>query len=254
MEINEEMKTAVAIALACIVAVSFASTTAFGAQPTGQAADATGQNRLIDVTGTYTVVVDPDEANVYFGVEKDSNTAADAQKDVANRMAAIRSALALKGIASSDIETSSYSVNKKYDWVNGITVDRGYTALHVIKVKVRDTSKVGAVIDAAVGAGADKVNRIEFGLSDAKKAELKKQALTEAAKNARMQADAIASGLGVKITGVESASTTTYSYQPYPMYGGAVMAESVARDDAPTEIDPKSVSMSATVSVTFSFE
>jgi uncharacterized protein YggE len=96
------------------------------------------------------------------------------------------------------------------------------------------------------------VQYVSFALSDAKRAEVRKQALTEASKNAREQADAIAKGLNVRITGIERVSVG-YDYQPYPyVYGKALAAG--ASESAPTQVDPANVEVSATVQVTFSFE
>jgi uncharacterized protein YggE len=252
MEKQKVQNMAIALAIIVILVSGF-GTAAFAQTNDVKANDTNSDQKIIDVTGTYTVSGDPDKAEIYMGFEANRETAQEAQTEVANKMASIRAALALKGVSSSDIETVQYDVSPNYDCVDGQSIPRGYTAIQMIKVKTTDISEVGSLVDAASGAGANKIESIQFGLSDAKTEELKKQALTEAAKSARGQADAIATGLGARIIGAEKASTT-YDYQPYPLYGGAVMAETTTKAIAPTQIDASQVKVSATVQVTFSFE
>ena len=109
----------------------------------------------------------------------------------------------------------------------------------------RDREKAAAHLDA----GANKVNQISFGLSDAKREQLYTDALADAAKNARVKADAIAEGLGVRITGIVSASEGYVSVTPYYRSLGA--AESAVSYD--TEISAGDVSVSASVSVVYEF-
>jgi hypothetical protein len=208
---------------------------------------------VLTATGTYTATADPDRAEIVLGVEEQANDASIAQRAVADKMALIRTALTNVGISKDSIETVNYDISPRYDWEHGRNDVIGYTATQTIRVKLTDLSKVGQVVDAAGDAGANRVDYISFTLSDAKRAELKKQALTQAARNAREQADAAASGLGVKVTQVRKIDTNGVDYQPYYRYyaGAEVMAAGAA---APTEIEPSSVGISATVRVEFAFQ
>jgi hypothetical protein len=208
---------------------------------------------VLTTTGTYTATADPDRAEIVLGVEEQASDAAIAQRAVADKMARIRTALTNLGIGKDSIETMNYDISQRYDWEHGRNDVIGYTATQTIRVKLTDLNKVGQVVDAAGDAGANRVDYVSFTLSDAKRAELKKQALTQAAKNAREQADAAAAGLGVKVTSVRKIDTNGVDYQPYYRYlGGAEVKTMEAA--APTVIEPSSVGISATVSVEFAFE
>lgn len=205
----------------------------------------------LTATGTYTATADPDRAEIVLGVEEQASDAAVAQKAAADKMARIREAMGKLGIAKDGIETVNYDIYPRRDWQrDGQTV--GYTVSHTIRVKLADLTKIGPVIDAASDAGANRIDHVGFTLSDAKRAELKKQALTQAARNAREQADAAAAGLGVKVTRVQKIDTNGADYQPYYRYYGGAMAAGMEAG-APTEIEPRSVGVSATVTVEFAF-
>ena len=75
----------------------------------------------------------------------------------------------------------------------------GYRATNTINVTVDDVARAGAVLDAGIGAGANLANGLSFGFKDA--SGLRCQALDQAARIARADADALAAVLGVRISG-----------------------------------------------------
>jgi uncharacterized protein len=83
--------------------------------------------------------------------------------------------------------------------------DTAYRAHEVIEVRVRDLSKVGAVIDAALGLHITQISGIRFsaGKTDA----AREEALREASVNARKQAETIAEASGAKLGRIISLST-----------------------------------------------
>jgi len=205
----------------------------------------------IDASGHYVLNAEPDKVDIALGVEVQANSAADAQRSAANTMDNIRTRMSLIGIAKSDISTASYYVTEVRDWSKDSTTVVGYKVTHMITVTSKDTSKAGAIIDAASSAGANQVYGVSFGLTDEKTAQLKKAALTEAAKNAMEKANAMADGLGVKVLRVqkiaESSSGYTPLYRDYA-YAAAPMAEGAA-----TSVEAGTVSVTADVSATFEF-
>src|SRR5690606_22103383 len=118
----------------------------------------------------------------------------------------------------------------------------GYTATNVVRVTMDDVRRVGTVIDAATGAGANQVQRIRFTLADEGAA--KSEALRLAARDARAKAASLATALGlrfVRIRAVAEASAT-----PRPFYD-----LELARVAAPTTpILPGSIETTATVTLT----
>jgi uncharacterized protein YggE len=206
----------------------------------------------ITVSGEATVTVTPDEAQMYIGVRTDAATAEEAQQENANIMDDVMSALKSEGIASADIETSYFSVYPNYDWVGGRSVLRGYTAQHELRVTTENLEKVGDYLDTASAAGANDIGDIRFDLSEESQAEVRNDALSEAAQNAESKADAIAGSLGVNVGEVLSVSES-YSYYPAPRYAGGfeVMAMEEA---APTQISPENIEVSASVTIQYRIE
>ena len=79
----------------------------------------------------------------------------------------------------------------------------GYTATNVVEVTLDDLTLVNKVIDTATQSGANVVQKLQFQLKN--RAAVRAQALRQAAQQARISADAIAAGLGVKVVRVMSA-------------------------------------------------
>jgi uncharacterized protein YggE len=239
----------IGIILVAVVSMSFFATNMGVAQQEGE------EKRTISVSGVYAISVDPDKAEVTIGVENQETTAQLSQQQNAKLIEKIKSTLLANGISKTDIETSYYSVYpvKTYpracyegDCDNEPRIT-SYRTTHLLKVTVRDIDKVGKCIDLAVNAGANKVNQISFGLSDEKRDTLYNDALAEAARNARIKADAIADGLGVRVTDIVSASEGYVSVTP--IYRS--LSASEASYD--TDISPGEVSVSASVSVVYEF-
>ena len=205
----------------------------------------TPSQRSVTVTGTATIKAAPDEAVVSLGVQTQANTAQGALTENAVRMTAVLNALADEGIDKSDIATSYVSLYPTYGQ-NGQEVT-GYQASNQIDVTVRDLSKVGRVIDAAVGAGANLTNGITFQLSDQNQGV--NQALADAVKNARDKAETLAAAgnasLGDVVTIQEGTPPSVY---PPIMYDRALAAGAAS---TPTPIQPPTLETQVTVTVTW---
>ena len=202
----------------------------------------TPSQRSVTVTGTATIKASPDEAVVSLGVQTQANTAQGALSDNAAKMTKVLAALADQGIAKADIGTSYVSLSPTYGQ-NGQQIT-GYQAQNEIDVTIHDLSKVGPVIDAAVGAGANLSNGITFQLSDQNQGE--NQALTDAVKNARDKAEALAAAgnasLGDVLTIQEGTPVYPITYDRFAAAGAA---------SAPTPIEPPTIQTQVTVTVTW---
>ena len=72
-------------------------------------------------------------------------------------------------------------------------------------VTVRDLTKIGSILDAAVKAGANKIYGIQFDLEDREAAQ--QQAITVAMENAQARAEVLAEAAGVELGQVISLQT-----------------------------------------------
>jgi len=195
------------------------------------------------VSGTGTVKVSPDVADVQLGVQITRETVKAARDDAAAAMTEVIAALRNLGIADADIQTSYINIGPVYDYNSGQRIT-GYQVSNVVNVHVRDLAKLADVVDATVTAGATTVNSITFDVSN--RTELEQQARELAVHDARAHADTLAAAAGVGITGVASISETQMATPfPYPMAAG-LMAEAKS-----TPVMPGTSSVSLTVTVVY---
>lgn len=205
--------------------------------------------KTIDVQGTYTVKKDPDKVWLSLGVETQDQTAQAAEntnKEISNNL---YKSLEKLGLTSKDYKTESYYVNPITDWQEGNKI-KGYTATHMIRVDTDKINLASPILDAAVDAGANLIYGVYFDLSDNARETAKAETLKKATEVARQKADAIAEGLGAKITGIKSVSDSSVNY--YPMVYREMAIADVSSKGAESIItQPGNVEVTSTVSVTY---
>ena len=221
-----------------------------GCLSTADAAPSAADNasvRTIDVSSTGSASAAPDLATVTVAVEARADSADAARQQVADDVATMRDAIRKLGIPDSDVSTTSYFVGPEYDYNNGARTVVGYRAVHSFQIDA-DVDQAGDVVDAAVENGATQVQGVQFTLSDERRKQLRKQALTEAMTNAHDDAGTIAEAAGVSLGPLHSASTSDVGYpRPVPM-----VAEAGASDGSTkTTVEPGPVEVTATVSVSY---
>ncbi|HUA36405.1 MAG TPA: SIMPL domain-containing protein [Candidatus Binataceae bacterium] len=211
-----------------------------------------------DSAATRTIVVDgsgeaqatPDTASLNLAIQTTGRTAAQASganADLASKVvAALKSKLGDKGTVS----TGGYSLNPEYDQRPGREHPSivGYTAQNSITVETGQLDLVGELIDAAIGAGANSVNYLNFSLKN--DADARAKAITMATHDAREQAQALADALGVKLGKIVKATTVS---EPQPIRMERPMM-AMAKMSAPTPVEPGQVSVSASVTLTYEIE
>jgi hypothetical protein len=197
--------------------------------------------KTIQVSAVGTVSATPDETILRLAVLTQSYTATQATQENAVAMASVIQALVNLGVASDSLKTVTYSLTTIYDNAKSPPRLVGYSARNEIQVTLTNISITGKAIDAAVAAGANEVDEVTFTLTAQTYATLQKQALQMAIKDASGQAQAIASGLGLRIVGPITV-TTVYSYQPSVSRLGANVL---------TPIQPGTLQISTSIQVTY---
>lgn len=203
----------------------------------------------ITIDGEGLVVGKPDVATVTIGVDTKASDVAGAQEQNTATTNILTEKIKGLGILADDIQTSYYSVYENFVW-NADTEtseSQGWVVSQTLTVKVRDTSKVSALLAVAGQNGATNVYGPSFTIDDP--SQLKVQAREEAVADAAAKAAQLAATLGVKLGGVVSYSEYSggqvYSYDSYALatsekaYGGAPNIESGTNE------------VSLTVSVTY---
>jgi uncharacterized protein YggE len=210
--------------------------------------------RTIIVTGQGEVTAAPDLAIVAVSVETSAAKAASAVGENATRSATV--AAALKALIGKDdkLTTTRYSLDPRYEPAKpGQPTEpriTGYVAHNEVQVETHKIDGAGALIDAAIAAGANRVSSLQFTLSN--RNEQLRAALEKAGAEARAQAESVAKALGVKLKGVISAATSTAPMVPPRFFEGRGMAAMAA--SPPTPIEPGTVSVSASLQVTYEIE
>ena len=215
-----------------------------------QGPDAVSARKTIRATAEATVTATPDQAEMNVGVVTQAPTAEQASAENAKKTDAVLAAVRRALDAGAEVKTVGYSVTPNYVYPrDGVGEPRitGYTASNTVRVKTGDLTRVGPVIDAATGAGANNVQGLQFSLKD--ESAVKAEALGQAARKARQQAESIGKALGVTVTGVVYAEEGGPTVRPV-LYD-AMEARTAAA--AKTPIEPGTVEVHATVTVLMSF-
>ncbi|MBM7865113.1 SIMPL domain-containing protein [Lentzea nigeriaca] len=161
-----------ALAVACLVTVSVPA----------QAAE----SGTVAVSGHGKASAVPDLAVISVGVEVRKPTATEAEAAQSTAARALLEAVRAQGVSDRDIRTENMWLNPVYesDQAGGNSHLAGFQAGQAFTVKVRDVSRTGTVLHAAVAAAGDagRINWITFDLED--RAALRHQARAAAFKNA----------------------------------------------------------------------
>jgi uncharacterized protein YggE len=221
---------------------------ALGSQSTTSVGEGTVVDKTLSISGSGVVYVKADKAVVVLGVYTEDKLASTAIDENAALMTSVIKALKAMGYSDDDIQTTSYSVYPNYNWEVRMII--GYQVTNMIQVKVTDLDKVGAVIDAATGAGANRVDSVSFGIKDETSAKMKLDAYKKAIADVKAKSDVITSGLGISIKGVQSVSESSYSSPIY--YGG--MDYSGISSKAPTPILNSNLSVTVTLNIVYLIE
>lgn len=208
----------------------------------------------IRVTGTGEVRATPDQATADFGVETVAATAREAAAQNAQRMEQVIAALVRAGVPRERIETRDYNVFPEHDprpqMEGGEPRIRGYRVMNTVSATTHEVGRVGGLIDAALGAGANRVHGVRFGLRDPQR--YRAQAIAEAARRARADAEALASAMGVTLGQAREASTADVAHGP-PIMMERLQAADVGLANAPTPINPGEQVIRATVTIVYTF-
>lgn len=179
----------------------------------------------ITVSGTAVSMVTPNKAQIMLGVTNQAATAAAALSANNTIMAQVTSAMRRLGIPLSDIATSGLSINPNYNQANPPAVT-GYQVSDNLTVTT-SVGLAGRAIDKAVAAGANQVNGVNFVTPPSS---TYRQAYHAALRNARVQSEAVASGIGEHVLGVTSVVIQSQGAPPpqLTMFNAAVSAPSTA--------------------------
>lgn len=201
------------------------------------------------VTGEGKVDVVPDTAYIDAGITvRNASTVEEARRKLDEANNKVIGSLKNLGIDKKDIKTSNYSINPNIVYRNNQDIESGYNGNASIQIIVRKTDLVSQVIDVATTAGATDVNGPRFAVDDPSK--FREEARNKAIKNAREQAQKIASSLGIRlgrvVNMVESGPST-----PPPVYANRAMSLEGSVDKSTPDIEQGSETITSSVTLYF---
>lgn len=240
-----------AAAAAC-VATLFALAAPAAAAP---AAGARQPPRTVSVTGYASREVTPDVAVISVGVATRGATPAETLAANAAAATKVIEAVRKAGVEARDVRTDNVSITPNYRNVRDSAGDiesreDGFTASSSVTVRVRDLAKLGPLVAAATGQGANRINGLTFEYSGRRQAEAELQA--EAVRNARETASRLVEAAGARLGPLQAISAG--DVRPMPRRGDVYAMRAAPADMAAPPVEAGEITLSASVNATWIIE
>lgn len=178
------------------------------------------------------IKVSPDRATVHIAVETKAENAAAAASENARIQQRVIAAIRAVGVPNDQISTIQYNVFPDYRYER----DReprlvGYRVTNTVVVELRQLDRVGPVLDAALGAGANMITSLHFYASNTETA--RREAIARAIQTARGDAEAMARAAGGTLGPLMEAHVGAYYAPPPPPPMARMEAQAAAPMDTP---------------------
>ena len=201
-----------------------------------QASDS--QPARILVSGEGSAEVAPDMAVLQLTVNREAKTARAALDANSAAMSEVLGAMQAQGIEKRDLQTANFSIQPRYhhprpkpDGERQPPQITGYIVRNSLTVRVRDISRVGAILDESVTLGVNEGGNISF--TNADPAQVIKQARINAVGDARAKAATLAQAADVKLGKVLEISEQSYRPGPMPVARAEMAMARSANDSVP---------------------
>jgi uncharacterized protein len=192
--LKSKIQTSITVtAIALITTLSYISPV--WAQTTPDKMDSISRTyKTLTVTGRGVESIPATLAQVRLGVEVQGKTAQQVQQEVAKRSSAVVDLLKSRNVEK--LETTGVYLNPLYSYANNEQRLTGYSATNTVSFRL-PTAQAGSIIDAAVKAGATRIEGVNFTATDEAIAKARQQALQAATKDAQQQASAVFGSLNL---------------------------------------------------------
>ena len=213
----------------------------------------TENERLLTVNGQGIVRGAPDLAIITLGVVSEAKAARDALSANSESMSRIVSALKAEGMEGRDLQTSGFSVAPIYSQppANQDSPEPfapeivGYRAQNNVTLRIRDLTRVGALLDQVVTLGANSISGPSFTVDDPTRLEdeARRAAVADALRKGKLYAEAAGVTLG-PIFRVDEG----YAQPPRPLVADTMMRmEAAAPASVPIEGGELTFEMQVTI-------
>jgi uncharacterized protein YggE len=205
--------------------------------------------RTISVNGIGMASAQPDVAFVQLGVESIDTQAGQAVEDNTTRMSAVMDVLKEMNVQDEDIQTVNYSmwIEQVVDRDGQPTGENRYHVVNQVRIRLRDLTQTGELLQQALAAGANNVGGISFSVADP--AALQREARDKAIANARAKAEQLASGLDAQLGSLRQASE--YGGLVTPFAEAPMMAMGIGGGGGPVPVSNGEFNVTVEVQVIF---
>jgi uncharacterized protein len=190
--------------------------------------------------------VTPDRVSVLVNVQTRASTAAAAAATNAQRTKAVLDTLGRLGLPKDQLSTEGYSAypEMSYDRNGGTPRVTGYVVTNSVRAESKRVDQAGAIIDAALGAGANLINSLTFYASSID--EPRRQAIALAVASARADAEAMAQAAGGRLGALLELSTQGPTVPPRPMFDVAARGKMAMAEQTPINPGQQNVNVFVT--------
>ena len=209
------------------------------------------QNQLpntISVGGEGKVMVKPDEAVLYIGVETNNEDSKIAKTQNDAVMAKMIDFLKKSGVNSKDYKTEQVSLYQRQDYQ---TKEKYFQASQSIQIQITDLTKYESLMAGLIEAGANKINSVQFRSSEVEKyeSEARKKAVENAQKKAKDYAETLGQNVGKALMVYENNTQTIFPRV------GQMKAMAYAESDTATQtLAEGEIEITAHVNISFEFK
>jgi hypothetical protein len=198
------------VKLAAVLAVAVVAPLVGASGPALAQDNAAFRTTTLNLSAQGEARIRPDIVTLNLGVMSEAATAQAASADTSQKLAAVVAALKRAGVAERDIQTQYVQLQPRYsDHSNVPSQIVAHQASSALTVTVRDIGRAGALLDLAVGAGANLVQGVRFGLADPSGAE--REARDHALRALQTEAAEVAAVMGQRVVRLVSVSTQVNS-------------------------------------------
>lgn len=155
--------------------------------------------RLVTVSGSGEILTEPDLASLGIGVEARAPTVDAARRQVNDTVRAVLDLTRARSIPEQQVSSAALMVRPDYQWMPESREQKllGYVVTRQMTIRLTDISMLGEVLEGVLELGINQVNPPIFDTTA--RAELERQALAAAAKDARQRARVLARALDMDL-------------------------------------------------------
>jgi len=209
--------------------------------------------RWVSVKGLGVAESAPDLAILRLGVISTAKTAQFATASNNRSMEKILENLEREGIEEKDIETTNFNLTPQREYRKNLPpLIVGFQVSNTLMVKIHDLDKVGEVMQAAIEAGGNNFQSLEFTISDP--SEQKDEARRRAVKDAVSRAETLTEPLDAEVGQPITIQEIQYSHHPQP-HRRMMMADALHAESASVPVQaPQDLITTVEVQIKFALE